>query len=201
MSASDHQKEEHIMNELKIAVLSGGAPVGTITIHNVYNKLNLEFWSPFINSGELELNGCYHRYDEETNEIVYEGTAGPGCKCDGCSQNDCGEPDCQFCGCHTMGPEEYLQLPVTATFEEAPATKIDDTLLIELSFGELYSMTNAMIYMADKLATLRAPKIVVDTTIKRAEKLNWALKMAGQDYWPKERFMEVKQKADYRDIK
>ncbi len=75
-----------------------------------------------------------------------------------------------------------------------------DTLNIEISCSELLEMVTAMINRAETLVSMRAPKIMVTTTIHRAEKFNKILKKAGYDHWTKEKFMELKEKARYENI-
>lgn len=74
------------------------------------------------------------------------------------------------------------------------------TVLIEISKSELYEVTVAMVNRAETLVNMRAPKIIVDQTIKRAEKFNWFLKQAECDYYPKEKFVDLKERANYESI-
>lgn len=75
-----------------------------------------------------------------------------------------------------------------------------DTVLVEISKSELYEVTIAMVNRAETLVNMRAPKVIVDQTIKRAEKFNWFLKQAEGDYWPKEKFIDLKERAQYESL-
>ena len=75
-----------------------------------------------------------------------------------------------------------------------------DALLIEISRSELFEMVTAMINRAEVLVKMRAPKIMVNQTIHRAEKFNKILKKSGYDHWNKEIFIDLKEKARYESI-
>ena len=75
-----------------------------------------------------------------------------------------------------------------------------DTMLIDLSHAELYEVVIAMVNRAETLVSMRAPKVVVNQTIKRAEKLNRFLKKSGCDYYTKEKFIDLKEKARYESF-
>lgn len=75
-----------------------------------------------------------------------------------------------------------------------------DTLLIEISRAELFEMVTALVNRAETLVSMRAPKIMVNKTIQRAEKFNRILKKSGYDHWEKEKFIDLKEKAQYESI-
>lgn len=75
-----------------------------------------------------------------------------------------------------------------------------DALLIEVSRAELFEMVTAMINRAEVLVSMRAPKVMVNQTIHRAEKFNKILKKSGYDHWTKEKFIELKEKAQYESF-
>lgn len=75
-----------------------------------------------------------------------------------------------------------------------------DALMVEISLSELLEMVTAMINRAEVLVNMRAPKVAVNQTINRAEKFNKILKDAGYDHWTKEKFIELKEKAQYEGI-
>ena len=75
-----------------------------------------------------------------------------------------------------------------------------DTLLIEISRAELFEMVTAMVNRAEVLVSMRAPRIMVNQTIRRAEKFNKLLKKSGYDHWTKEKFNDLKEKARYEGI-
>lgn len=75
-----------------------------------------------------------------------------------------------------------------------------DKLMVEISMSELFEMVTAMVNRAETLVRMRAPKVMVNQTIHRAEKFNKILKKSGYDYWEKEKFIELKEKAQYENI-
>lgn len=75
-----------------------------------------------------------------------------------------------------------------------------DTLIIEISRSELSEVVTAMVNRAETLVNMRAPKVLVRQTIHRAEKLNKILKRSGHDYYEKEKFIELKEKAQYESV-
>jgi hypothetical protein len=75
-----------------------------------------------------------------------------------------------------------------------------DKLCIEISYSELFEMVTAMINRAEVLVNMRAPRVMVNQTIHRAEKFNKILKKAGYDHWVKEKFIDLKEKAQYDGI-
>ena len=75
-----------------------------------------------------------------------------------------------------------------------------DALIIEVSRSELFEMVTAMVNRAETLVKMRAPKVVVNMTIHRAEKFNKILKKSGYDHWEKEKFIDLKEKAQYENI-
>ena len=75
-----------------------------------------------------------------------------------------------------------------------------DALMIEISRSELFEVVTAMVNRAEVLVNMRAPKVMVNQTIHRAEKLNKILKKSGYDYWEKEKFTNLKEKARYESI-
>ena len=185
------------MNEIKVVVTSRESTVGHIMFYGL--PYNLEYWSKIISEGELELAGEFRRYDAECNEIVYEGVAGPGLETDGCYQCKCEEQDCQFCISRTMGADNFLRLPANAEFYEIDSNKVvEDPVQVRLTLSEIAELTTAMIYRAQKMVEFKAPKIISDITIKRAERLNELLKFNGHDYWSKEKFVELKKQAEYK---
>lgn len=75
-----------------------------------------------------------------------------------------------------------------------------DSLMIQISMSELFEMVTAMINRAEVLVNMRAPKAMVNQTIRRAEKFNKILKKSGYEYWTKQKFTELKEKAHYESI-
>lgn len=75
-----------------------------------------------------------------------------------------------------------------------------DALMVEISRSELFEMVTAMINRAEVLVNMRAPKVLVNQTIHRAEKFNKLLKKSGYDHWTKEKFIDLKEKARYENI-
>ena len=182
------------MNEIKVAVTSRGITQGHILFHGLPH--NLDYWSKIISEGELVLNGEFYQYDDQCNEIVFEGLAGPGLKGDGCTQDECEEQDCQFCICRTVGPDAFLRLPANAEFRRIDSDNpVKDTIQVELTLSDIYEMTNAMIFRATKMIEIQAPEIVILTTLRRAERLNHLLKLNNYSYLDKEKLMELRQQA------
>lgn len=70
-----------------------------------------------------------------------------------------------------------------------------DTLMIEISRSELFEVVTALVNRAEKLVSMRAPKVVTSQTIYRAEKFNKILKKSGYDYWEKETFTALKEEV------
>lgn len=75
-----------------------------------------------------------------------------------------------------------------------------DSMLIEVSRAELFEMVTAMINRAEVLVNMRAPKVLVNQTIRRAEKFNKLLKNSGYEFWTKEKFIDLKEKARYESV-
>ena len=75
-----------------------------------------------------------------------------------------------------------------------------DALMIQISRSELLEMVTAMINRAETLVNMRAPKVLVNQTIHRAEKFNKILKKSGYDHWTKEKFIDLKEKAQYENF-
>lgn len=75
-----------------------------------------------------------------------------------------------------------------------------DALLIEVSRSELFEMVTAMVNRAETLVNMRAPKVMVNQTIHRAEKFNKILKKSGYDHWEKDKFIDLKEKARYENF-
>ena len=75
-----------------------------------------------------------------------------------------------------------------------------DALLVEISRAELFEMVTAMINRAEVLVNMRVPKVLVSQTIRRAEKFNKILKNSGYEHWTKEKFIDLKEKAQYEGI-
>ena len=75
-----------------------------------------------------------------------------------------------------------------------------DRLCIEVSYAELFEMVTAMINRAEVLVSMRAPRVMVNQTIKRAEKFNKILKKAGYDHWTKDKINDLKEQARYDGI-
>jgi hypothetical protein len=75
-----------------------------------------------------------------------------------------------------------------------------DALLVEISRAELFEMVTAMINRAEVLVSMRAPKVLVSQTIRRAEKFNKILKNSGYEHWTKEKFIDLKEKAQYESV-
>ena len=68
-------------------------------------------------------------------------------------------------------------------------------ICIQVSYSELLDMVTGMISTAEKLISIRAPKILVSQTIRRAKKFNNILRAAGYDHWTQGKFIELKEKA------
>lgn len=75
-----------------------------------------------------------------------------------------------------------------------------DALLVEISRAELFEMVTAMINRAEVLVGMRAPKVLVSQTIRRAEKFNKILKNSSYEHWTKEKFIDLKEKAQYESV-
>jgi hypothetical protein len=75
-----------------------------------------------------------------------------------------------------------------------------DALMIQISRSELLEMVTAMVNRAETLVNMRAPKVLVNQTIHRAEKFNKILKKSGYDHWTKEKFIDLKEKAQYENF-
>ena len=75
-----------------------------------------------------------------------------------------------------------------------------DALLVEISRAELFEMVTALVNRAEILVNMRAPRIMVNQTIHRAEKFNKILKKSGYDHWTRDKFIELKEKARYEGI-
>jgi hypothetical protein len=75
-----------------------------------------------------------------------------------------------------------------------------DSLMVEISRSELFEMVSALVNRAEVLVSMRAPKGLVNQTIHRAEKFNKILKKSGYDHWTKEKFIDLKKKAQYESV-
>lgn len=75
-----------------------------------------------------------------------------------------------------------------------------DVLVLEVSKSELFDMVTAMIVRAERFISLRAPLVLIDQIVDRAEKFNKILKESGYNHWTKEKFIDLKEKARYEGI-
>ena len=105
---------------LKIKIYEGFIEESSLVGYIIFNDMpRSDFWRSVAENKSLVLDGCFHRYDQDSRTIFFEGLAGPGCKCDGCLQDECDrEYSCNFCLSRTLGAEESLTLPFGATFTE-----------------------------------------------------------------------------------
>lgn len=96
----------------KIKVLELGKTVAVVQLPEYASP----YWQGICKIGSIELNGtyccCY------SNVIIFEGVAGPGCKCDGCAQDECENLSCQFCPARTLGQTERIYFPAGSTIKE-----------------------------------------------------------------------------------
>ena len=79
---------------------------------------------------------------------------------------------------------------------------MDDSkiLVIEVLESDLFDMVTAVMVRAERFIEMKAPKVLIERAIDRAEKYNEILKRSGYNYWTDEKFKYLKEKAQYESI-